>query len=150
MSSYVTTLCAADLLRILISFIRYLEEDGRPRRSCIQNVCFTLSKELVSIVTSMTIKSRRKEYIPPPNKYNQGGKERYPWDLTIQDVAGFKISSYSAHTDPDTLCNERSDAAPLYAISWGWNASKRSGNLLYFIDSSSLSSITYHTLWLFF
>lgn len=85
---------------------------------------------LESNVTSMTVNDRRKEdYTPPPNKYNQDGKERYPWDLTVQEVAGFNIGPFVPHTDPDTSLIVRSDAAPLYAISWGWNATKRSGDL---------------------
>lgn len=75
----------------------------------------------------MTIKKKRKEYASPPKRYNQDEKERYPWDLSIQEAAGFRIAPFVEHIDPETAYIERSNAAPLYAISWGWNATKRLG-----------------------
>lgn len=60
---------------------------------------------------------------PPPEKYHF---EKKASDLALQKVYGISILEPEYETEKTKPTDE---PAPLYAISWGWNASKRAGNV---------------------
>jgi hypothetical protein len=70
----------------------------------------------------MLVKRRKtRAYKAPPENYHY--EKKVP-ELTLQKTYGMSI----AEPDYESM-KATSEPAPLYAISWGWNASKRAGNV---------------------
>lgn len=73
----------------------------------------------------MAIKKKKKVYQQPPAKYYY---EKVVPELSIQEANGYDVVPFDVTVSQDIARLRRSEKAPLYAVSWGWNACKRAGN----------------------